>query len=143
MRKFLGKWNHRGPLWEELKEIYPSAWSREKPGEIGTDQRGYWETTQGSKWINLLNVGEETRIPDFIRKSDLVKHEAIHTGERPHKCLDCGKSFLWRSDLVNHQAIHTGQRPHKPHKCLDCGKSFTRRSHLTKHERIHTGSKLL
>ncbi|XP_065436509.1 zinc finger protein 311-like, partial [Chrysemys picta bellii] len=36
MRKFLGNWNRRGPSWEELKGIFPSAWSRQKPWEVGT-----------------------------------------------------------------------------------------------------------
>ncbi|CAM5158677.1 unnamed protein product, partial [Eretmochelys imbricata] len=29
---------------------------------------------------------------------------AIHTGERPHKCFDCGKSFIRKSHLVQHQS---------------------------------------
>uniref|UniRef100_A0A8C4YA95 C2H2-type domain-containing protein n=1 Tax=Gopherus evgoodei TaxID=1825980 RepID=A0A8C4YA95_9SAUR len=43
-----------------------------------------------------------------------------HTGERPHKCLDCGKKFIRRSYL-NHQAVHTGERPYWS---VDCGKRF-------------------
>uniref|UniRef100_A0A8C4VZK2 Uncharacterized protein n=1 Tax=Gopherus evgoodei TaxID=1825980 RepID=A0A8C4VZK2_9SAUR len=74
----------------------------------------------------------------FIRQSALVRHKVVHTGERPHKCLDCGKSYIRRSNLVQHKAIHTGERPHK---CLDCGKSFVRRSQLVQHQAIHTGER--
>nr|XP_025045938.1 zinc finger protein 251-like [Pelodiscus sinensis] len=46
-RRFLGKWNRKRPLWEELKGIFPRVWNREKDGEIGTGRRGCWEATQG------------------------------------------------------------------------------------------------
>uniref|UniRef100_A0A8C0GJI0 Uncharacterized protein n=1 Tax=Chelonoidis abingdonii TaxID=106734 RepID=A0A8C0GJI0_CHEAB len=74
----------------------------------------------------------------FLRKSNLFEHQAIHTGERLHKCLDCGKSFVQRSNLIKHQAIHTGERLHK---CLDCGKSFRRKSNLVEHQGMHTGER--
>ncbi|NXU42630.1 ZN792 protein, partial [Drymodes brunneopygia] len=50
--------------------------------------------------------------------------------EKPHKCLECGKSFSWRSSLIQHQMNHTGEWPHE---CGECGKSFRSSSDLIKH----------
>ncbi|NXB06050.1 ZSC30 protein, partial [Cnemophilus loriae] len=53
-----------------------------------------WEGSQRSGW-----------------SSDLVVHEQLHEGEKPHQCLECGKSFRGNSRLIRHQMIHTGERP--------------------------------
>uniref|UniRef100_A0A8U8AR31 Uncharacterized protein n=1 Tax=Geospiza parvula TaxID=87175 RepID=A0A8U8AR31_GEOPR len=61
-----------------------------------------------------------------------------HTGERPHKCGECGKTFRESSTLISHQRTHTGERPYN---CGECGKSFSQHSDLIRHQKIHTGEK--
>jgi hypothetical protein len=80
----------------------------------------------------------DTCMKSYAHKSKLEIHTRTHTGNKPYTCDVCIKSFAKKSDLVAHTRIHTGG---KPHTCDVCRKSFRQAGTLTRHIITHTGDK--
>ncbi|KAF8559185.1 hypothetical protein OG21DRAFT_1481033 [Imleria badia] len=70
----------------------------------------------------------------FARKGDLTRHQAIHTGIKPHICETCGKGFRQFSGLKTHLNVHSKA---KPYVCGigTCKKAFGDPSSRTRHRK--------
>ncbi|NXU13914.1 ZBT45 protein, partial [Pardalotus punctatus] len=58
----------------------------------------------------------------------------VRTGEKPHQCSVCWRSFSLRDYLLKHMVTHTGVRAFQ---CGVCCKRFTQKSSLNVHMRTH------
>nr|XP_016851878.1 PREDICTED: zinc finger protein 2 [Anolis carolinensis] len=74
----------------------------------------------------------------FVEKSSLIGNEMNPRGEKPHKCLECGKSYRYPLALYRHREVHARGNSYT---CMECGKSFHHKGHLNRHRKSHLGEK--
>lgn len=66
----------------------------------------------------------------------LKLHSMTHTGERPHACDMCGRTFSLLNNLnVHKRNVHYGVRSHS---CQECGKKFACKRNLLYHLGTHS-----
>ncbi|XP_026545334.1 zinc finger and SCAN domain-containing protein 2-like [Notechis scutatus] len=73
----------------------------------------------------------------YTRRTDCLKHQKTHAGEKLFLCTVCGEKFASYTSLKMHQVAHRGQ---DTFQCFHCGKAFMSRSHMLLHELMHKNS---
>ncbi|KAF3691768.1 Zinc finger protein 208 Zinc finger protein 91-like [Channa argus] len=68
----------------------------------------------------------------FSTSQSLKKHERNHRGERPYRCLECGKGFKKRAHLFGHKIVHQRRI-----QCTVCRKILPTIGELIQHRSSH------
>ncbi|ODM87050.1 putative zinc finger protein [Orchesella cincta] len=78
----------------------------------------------------------------FANQARLTRHHLKHSGEKPHACTVCSRSFQYRTSLKEHlQAVHSIGKEQECFPCdqPNCEGKYKIRKHLLRHLREFHG----
>jgi len=94
-------------------------------------------------FVCVVFTGERPHIcthcgKSFAHKHCLNTHLLLHSTDRPYQCQECKKSFTLKHHLLTHSRVHSRERPFV---CQECGRSFPLKRHLVTHSKFHAGER--
>lgn len=75
----------------------------------------------------------------FLKRSNMWRHELIHTGTKKFQCNICPKSYTRKESLNNHMLVHFSV---DPVTCTICQKNLKNRYTLKRHVKIHSAERI-
>ena len=84
----------------------------------------WWELILGTIFYRVWSLSPPTVL--HMLKNDFL----FVSGEKPHRCVVCGKAFSQSSNLITHMRKHSG---YKPFACGICERRFQRKVDLRRH----------
>lgn len=112
------------------------TWYDGHPLQVGMDYGGSMLSWTGGNELSCPTRLHQCAYCSYStkKKTHLVTHMRLHTGERPFSCSHCQFSTVTKERLKRHVRIHTGE---KPYSCPHCPYRSAELGNLRIHMKTH------